>query len=254
MKRIAIALFALLMVIPAFSQDKAAQIANLQNELSTVQQSYPAMEKRLDALTTTKGNIEFAIDAYTKYNDKYKTDIASFNQQQDQVNRQQELLQPSIDNYQQRKAAHNANRCTEVQGSGTCNWYNAEADSIDAQRGQIQQAQAQVAAQQNALEPQRQALATTLNQLTEIWNNNQANITKWKADMTQLKADYDAAVAREKEIQSQLAVLYGDVNGCLKQIPAACQNPAIGPDGKPILDQNCEQMHAACGKMFDGNK
>ncbi len=254
MKRIALALAVCLLAISAFAQDKAAQIAALQNELTQVQQSYPAMEQRLKDFDTQKDNIKFAVDAYTKANEKYKADIADFNQRQGEANRAQELLQPSVDNYKQRKAQHDGNRCTEVRGSGTCDWYNQEADSIDAQRNQILQAQAQVDAQQNALEPTRQYLKTTLGQLTEIWNNNQTNIANWKAGMVQLKADYEAAAAREVQLKQQIALLQGDVNSCLSAIPPACQQPAIGPDGKPILDQNCENMKAVCSKMFDGNK
>lgn len=254
MKRVLFSLVAILMAIPVFAQSKAAQLAALQNELTQVQASYPAMEDRLKALDVQKDNIKFAADAYTKANDQYKTDIANFNQKQDAVNRQQQLLQPSIDNYRQRKAQHNANQCTEVRGSGTCNWYNQEADSIDAQRNAIFQQQQQIDAQQNQLEPQRANLKETLSKLTEIWNNNQTNIAKWKQDMVQLKSDYEAAAAREQQIKQQIAFLQGGVNACLKAIPPACQNPAIGPDGKPILDQNCENMKAACSQMFDGNK
>ena len=73
--------------------------------------------------------------------------------------------------------------------------------------------------------------------------------------MIQLKADYEAAAAREVQLKQQIALLQGDVNSCLSAIPPACQNPAIDPTtGKPILDQNCENMKAVCGKMFDGNK
>ncbi len=255
MKRhFAVSLFVLLLVIPALAQNKAAQIADLQNQISNIEQSYPAMEKRFKDLDTQKDNIKFAVDAYTKYNDKYKQDLGNFNQRQNEVNRQQQLLQPSVDNYKQRVAAHNAHQCTEVRGSGTCNWYNNEANQLDANKAQIRQAQAQIDQQQNALEPQRQSLSTTLNQLKQIWDNNQTNIAKWKEDVGQLKSQYEAAAAKEAELKRQLAILQGDNAACLKTIPAACEKPAIGPDGKPILDQNCERMKAACSRMFDGNR
>jgi chromosome segregation ATPase len=254
MKRAMLSLFACLLAISAFAQDKAAQIADLQNQLTQVQSAYLAMEKRYDALSVQKDNIKFAVDTYTKYHDQYVQDVNGFNQKQDEVNRQQQLLQPSVDNYRQRLAAHNASQCTEVQGSGTCNWYNNEANSIDAQKAAIQQAQSQVDQQNAGLNGQRQNLAETKSKLDTIWDQNQANITQWKADMGQLKADYDANIARENAIKAQLAALYGSVNACLKAIPPACANPVIGPDGRPILDQNCEIMKAQCSKMFDGNK
>jgi chromosome segregation ATPase len=254
MKRIMLSLFAVLLVIPAFAQDKAAQIASLKNDLVNVQQNYAPMEKRYDSLTEKKDEIKFAVDAYTKYNDKYKVDVDDFNNKQNAVNRQQELLNPSIQNYQQRLAAHNSHQCVEYNHDGSCSGYNAEANQLDANKAQLAQVQAQIDAAQAPLNQQKGYLDQTKAKLDTIWQNNQDNITKWKADMTQLKADYDANLAREKAIQAQLAALYGSVNSCLQEIPAACQQPAIGPDGKPILEQNCERMHAACSAMFDGNK
>ena len=114
-----LALLALLLAIPAFSQDKAAQIANLESQLGAVQANYPTMQDRLKVLDTTKDNILFAAKAYTKYNDAYTADTVAFNNQQDEVNRQQNMLNVSGENYKQRLAQHNANRCTEVTGSGT---------------------------------------------------------------------------------------------------------------------------------------
>lgn len=254
MRRIALSLLACLLAIPALAQDKLAQIENLQNQLTEVQANYAPMEKRYDALDTKKDEIKFANDAYVKYHDQYVTDVNNFNAKRDEVNRQQQLLGPSVENYKQRLAAHNSRQCTEYNHDGSCNWYNNEANSIDAQRNQIAQAQAEIDAQQAPLDQQAANLEQTKGKLDTIYDLNVQNIAKWKADMAQLKADYQANLAQEKAIQAKLAELYGSVDVCLKQIPAACQNPAIGPDGKPILDQNCERMHAACGKLFDGNK
>jgi len=248
-----LALLALLLAIPAFSQDKAAQIANLESQLGAVQANYPTMQDRLKVLDTTKDNILFAAKAYTKYNDAYTADTVAFNNQQDEVNRQQNMLNVSGENYKQRLAQHNANRCTEVTGSGTCNWYNAEANQLDANKAQIQQAQAPIDRANAQLDAQRQNLAQTKAKLDTIWNQGQADADKYEAAMKQLRADYQANRAKELDLQRQLAILKGDQAACFKAIPPACQNPAVGPDGKPILDQNCERMHAACGKMFDGN-
>jgi len=241
------------MAIPVFSQDKAAQIADLQNQLTQVQQAYAPMEKQYDALDAKKGEIKYAVETYTKYHDKYAQDIDNFNQKQNDVNRQQQLLNPSVQNYMQRKAQHDGNQCQYVQGTNTCDWYNREADQLNANRNQLRQAQDAINAQQAPLDSQKASLDQTKGQLDQIWQNNHDNIEKWKADMGQLKTNYDANLAREKAIQAQLAGLYGSLNSCLKEIPAACQQPAIGPDGKPILDQNCEIMKRQCSKMFDGN-
>jgi len=255
MKRtFAVMLFAFLLAIPAFSQDKAAQIADLQNQLNNVQQAYAPMEDRLTALDAKKGEIKYAVEVYNKYHDQYQTDVDNFNQKQNDVNRQQQLLNPSIENYMQRKAQHDGNQCQYVQGTNTCDWYNREADQLNANRAQLAAAQAAITAQQAPLDSQKANLDQTKGKLEQIYQNNQSNIDQWKADMTQLKADYDANLAKEKEIKAKLAILYGSVNACLQQIPPACQQPAIGPDGKPILDQNCEFMKAQCSKMFDGNK
>src|SRR5271156_3913517 len=102
----------------AFSQDKAAQIANLESQLSAVQATYGPMEDRLKALDVDKSNNQFAADAYKKYNAKYAEDTVAFNNQQDEVNRQQNMLNVSSQNYLQRLAQHNAARCTQVPGSG----------------------------------------------------------------------------------------------------------------------------------------
>jgi chromosome segregation ATPase len=254
MKRLCSLIFMLALAVPAFSQGKAAQIADLKDQLNNVQQNYPPMEKRYDALDTKKGEIKYAVEVYNKYNDQYKTDVDSFNQKQSDVNRQQQLLNPSIQNYMERKQQHDGNRCTYTEGTNTCDWYNREADQLNANRAQLAAAQAAITAQQGPLDAQKSNLDQTKSKLDQIYQNNQTNIDKWKADMTQLKADYDANLAREKAILAQLAVLYGSVNSCLQEIPAACQQPAIGPDGKPVLDQNCEIMKRQCSNMFDGSK
>ncbi len=253
MRRTALTLLACLLAAAAFCQDKAAQIANLEAQLNAVQATYAPIEQRLKALDVDRSNNQFAADAYKKYNAKYSDDVNSFNNQQDEVNRQQDMLNTSVVNYKQRLAQHNANKCVQVAGSGTCNWYNNEADQLNANQAQIAQAQTVLDQSNRSLDTQRQSLVTTKSQLDTIWNQGKANDDKYVAAMDQLKADYRASRAKELELQRQLAILKGDRAACFKAIPPACQNPAVGPDGKPILDQDCERMHAACGKMFDGN-
>jgi chromosome segregation ATPase len=204
--------------------------------------------------TNSATDIKFTAAAYGKAYAQFKSDLSNFNAEQDNVNRAFELLKPAFDNYVQRKAQHDANRCTEVQGSGTCNWYNQEADSINAQRDQIVAVKGPLDQRQASLDSQHANLAQTQEKLTEIYNNQVANYDKWKAEQDSIKSTYEDLKARIDNLNKQLAVLYGNLASCLKEIPAACQQPAIGPDGQPVLDQNCEIMKRQCSNMFDGSK
>jgi chromosome segregation ATPase len=255
MKRILfVSLCTLMLAVLAFSQDKAAQITDLQNQLNAVQQEYVPMLAQLKTLKTDQDNNKFAWDAYKKADDQYNVDLAAFNSKMNEANRAAQLLKPSIDNLKQRMDAHNANQCVEKNHDGSCAWYDREAAQLNANADQVEQAKAQVRAQYQALAPESQRLDTTLSQLKTIYSQAKANDEKWQASMAQLKSQYLAVKVREDAIKAKLAALHGTVDQCFRSIPAKCQSPAIGPDGKPILDQNCEDMVAQCRAIFDGSK
>lgn len=239
--------------------DKASEIADTKAQIAALENETPAMLDRLGALKTEKENqITFVGDAYDKQKANYDQEVAAFNQKQDNVNRQYELLKPSLDNYSQRVNAHNANQCTEkcVNGScdGSCAGYVAEKNQLDANKAQLEQAYAPVDAAAQQLQSQRDNLAQTHEKLETIRTGLNDEIESWKGKVAQLKAEWDEHSAKIAALEAKLAALYGSVNSCTQDIPVECDKPAIGPDGKPILDQNCEQMHAACAKMFDGNR
>jgi chromosome segregation ATPase len=258
MKRILLSFLLVLLSAPLFAQSKAAQIADLQNQINQIDQSFTPMMQHLTEMKTKADNIQFGIDAYDKAKKQYEADCAVHDQRQDEVTRQFALLKPSIDNYSQRVDQHNARSCTEqcTNGhcDGSCAWYTAEKNQLDANKAQLVEAFNRVNAQQIPLTTEYNDLMQTKAKLQTIYDQNQANVAAWQREMGQIKADYEAAAAKRADLERQLAALYGDVNTCIKAIPPACQSPAIGPDGKPILDQNCENMKAACSKMFDGSK
>jgi len=258
MKRIAITLFALLLVIPAFSQDKAAQIADVKNQIAALENDTPAMLDRLKTLNTEKDNqITFVGQAYDKQEAQYQQDVAAFEQKAGNLKRQYDLLQPALDNYNQRVAAHNANQCTETNHDGSCGWYTAEKNQLDANEAQLRQAYAPLDQQKAQLQSDKSYLDQTQEKLETIRTGLNDEIASWKGKVAQLKADWEEHEAQLAKLNAELAILYGSVNNCMTEVYTTnpgCERPAYGPDGKPILDQNCERMKAECSKMFDGNR
>jgi len=256
MKRIVVLslLWGLLLALPMFAQDKASQIASLQGQIDTIEQNFVPLKARLDDLTALKSRNDFALDAYKKYSAKYSTDLADFNVRRVAVNREQELLNPSINNYTARAAAHNAHQCVEYNHDGSCNWYNQEAAQLDANKAQLQQAQNAIDAKQAPLDTEKQGLDTTKAQLQTIYDQDAVNVEKYRQGMDQLKSEVFPLVDKENALLRQIAILKGNTADCMKAIPPECEKPQIGPDGKPILNQKCEQMVAQCRAAFDGSK
>jgi chromosome segregation ATPase len=252
-------LFALLLAIPAFAQNKAAQIADVKNQIAALENDTPGMLKTLDTLKTEREDkIDFVGAAYDKAEANYEQEAAAFQQKVAEVKHQEAILAPSIDNYNQRVNAHNANQCTEkcTNGScdGSCAWYTAEKAQLDANQAQLQAAAAPINAQKEQLSSEASNLQQTAEKLGEIRTNLNSEIASWKSRVAELKAQWEDHQAKIAALEAELSALYGSVNSCLADIPVECDKPAIGPDGKPILNQNCENMKAQCSKMFDGNR
>jgi chromosome segregation ATPase len=253
-----LAVFALLFCGCLAFASTADDINQIQNQINTDVAKRADMVTRSNAQDKKADDIKFVWNAYTKAKTQYDSDVTNFNNKSNEVKRGFELLEPSIENYKERVNAHNARQCVEqcTNGScdGSCGWYTAEKNQLDNNLQQLKQAEAPLDAAANQLQSDKSYLDQTYEKLNTIYQGVQSGIAQWKADELALKAEWEANEAEIAKLQAMLAQLQGENMDCFAKIPPACQNPEIGPDGKPILDQNCERMHAACGRMFDGNR
>jgi chromosome segregation ATPase len=247
--------------IPAFSDDKSQQIADVKNQIAALEGETPAMLDKLNALKTEKENqIDFVGQAYDKQKAQFEQEAAQFQQAAEANKRQYQLLQPSLDNYNQRVAAHNAHQCTEkcTQNGcdGSCAWYTAEKNQLDQNKTQLEQAYAPVDAEAARLKEQAGYLQQTGEKLETIRTGLNNEVASWKDRVAQLKSDWEAHQQKLAQLEAQLAALYGSAEACMAEAKSSptCQQPAYGPDGKPILNQDCERMVAKCRSMFDGSK
>lgn len=255
MKRVLVALLFAVLSTVCWADDS---IDAIQQQINQHVAQRADIAKRSDVQDAKAADIKFVYDAWQKQSAKYNQDLAEYNGKVTELGRNYELLRPASENYAQRVNAHNANQCTEkcTNGScdGSCAGYTAEKNQLDNNKAQLQEAFAPLDARKAQLDSDKGYLDQTADKLNTIQQGLQSDIPAWKAAETQLKAEWDANEAEIARLQAMLAQLKGENAECFAKIPPACQNPAVGPDGKPILDQNCEQMHAACAKMFDGNR
>jgi chromosome segregation ATPase len=240
--------------------DKASDIANIKNQINTLENETPAMLERLGTLKTEKENqIDFVSQAYDKQKAQFEQDATAFSQKANDLKRQYQLLEPALENYNQRVTAHNSRQCTETCTNGVCDgscaWYTAEKAQLDANQAQLQQAYAPLDSQKAQLATQQSYLEQTSEKLETIRTGLNDEIASWKSKIQQLQAEWEEHQKKIAALQQQLAAIYGSVNQCLADIPVECERPRIDPaTGKPVLDQNCEIMKADCSKMFDGNR
>ena len=259
MKRILFtSLFTLLLAVSAFGQDKAAQIADVKNQIATLENDTPGMLKTLGDLKQEKEDkIVFVGNAYDKYEAKFEQDQAAVMQKATELKRHYDLLQPALDNYNQRVDAHNSHQCTETNHDGSCAWYTAEKAALDNNKAQLTQAYAPLDSQRDQLKSEQANLDQTHQKLETIRLGLNDEVASWKGRVAQLKADWEEHEKQIAALEAKLAALYGDVNACMAEVRATpeCDRPdAVGPDGKPLLNGKCEQMVARCRAMFDGSK
>jgi chromosome segregation ATPase len=261
MKSTILSILCLLLTSVCWGQDKAAQIADVKNQIATLENETPAMLKSLETLKTERADkIDFVGAAYDKAKANFEQEGAAFQQKVAEVKHQEAILQPSIDNYNQRVQAHNAHQCTEkcVNGScdGSCAWYTAEKNQLDANQAQLEQAAAPINAAKARLAQDASNLQETAGKLETIRTGLNDEIESWKGRVAELKAQWEAHEQKMAQLEARLAALYGSVNACMTEAQSSptCQAPAYGPDGKPILNQDCERMVARCRSMFDGSK
>ncbi len=146
--------------------------------------------------------------------------------------KQSAILQQSFDEWQQKANAHNATQCTEQcdqngHCDGSCGWYTAEKTRLEGEYGQLK---------------------TNAGLLNEIQARVSSDTEQWTADAKALIAEAGENEALIAQLQQQLADLRAQQVDCLKSIPKECDNPYT-----TALVTKCERMHAACGRMFDGN-
>jgi chromosome segregation ATPase len=261
MKSITLSILLLLCTSICWGQDKAAQIADVKNQIATLENETPAMLSSLDKLKTERADkIDFVGAAYDKAKANFDQEAAAFQQGVAEVKHQEAILAPSIENYNQRVTAHNAHQCTEkcTNGScdGSCAWYTAEKNQLDANQAALQQAAAPIDAAKARLAQQASNLQETAGKLETIRGGLNDEIDSWKGRVAELKAQWEAHQQKMAALEAQLAALYGSANACMAEAKSSptCQAPAYGPDGKPILNADCERMVAKCRSMFDGSK
>jgi DNA repair ATPase RecN len=125
---------------------------------------------------------------------------------------------------------HNANVCTESCSNGhcdgSCGWYNKEKAALDSEKAQLEE---------------------NRNLLNQIRDKASSDTLQWTGKAKALLSKIDENDARIEDLQNKLADLRKRYDTCRGSIPANC---AVNPH---VLDDKCERMHAACGKLFDGN-
>lgn len=229
----------------------ADDIANIQNRISTDVAKRADMVQTSNAQDKKADDIKFVYNAYTKAKAQYDSSLQTYTTNVEEVKRGFDLLAPSLENYNQRVNQHNANQCTETctngRCDGSCAWYNAEKNQLGNNKQQIENVAAPLRQRAAQLENDKNYLDQTYDKLNTIYQGVQSDVAAWTAKEQQLKADWLANEAEISTLLADLARLKGENNDCLAKIPPACQI-------NPLLDDKCEQMHAACGRMFDGNR
>ncbi len=222
----------LLLATVGFAQSIKDQLAGLTAQAAPLLAQREANKATLKTLDQTLSDINFGFDTLTKYVAKYKTDKDAYDVDLGGYTPAAAALNTALD-------SHNANRC---QGNG-CGWYDQEAANLNARRDQLQ-------VQKNSLDQRKQFLDTTLGQLRELKGVMDAKYDKYQADANAFNAQNKANEEKLQGLITQwnalVAKLRGNNDACFAKIPPACQV-------NPLLDDKCEQMHAACGRMFDGN-
>ncbi len=259
MKRFALLLCTILFAVGLFAQTTGDQINALQQQIDARVAKRADFKAASDAQDAKASDIKFVYEAWQKQSAKYDQDLAAYNAKYTEVARGYQLLEPAAENYKQRVSQHNANQCTEkcVNGScdGSCAWYNSEKAQLDANKAQLEQAYAPLEARASQLQNDKGYLDQTADKLNTIQQGVRTSVATWKEAEERLKSAFLDNEAEITRLQDMIARLRGSYNNCILNIPKECDKPnATLPNGDPLLNGKCEEMHAACGRMFDGNK
>jgi hypothetical protein len=230
----------------------AQTIDEIQQQLTEHIAARVPLAARGNVLDKKADQISFVYDAFVKQSAVQTQELAAYDAKNADVAHRMAVIQPSLDNWTQRLNYHNANKCTEhcTQGGGcdgSCAGYERERVQLEQNQAALKEAMAPITALANEVDAQHDHLVITSGQLAEIQAGLQKDVPAYKAAEAALKADWDANEAAIARLQAQLAKYKGENDACFAKIPPACQV-------NPLLDDQCEKMHAACGKMFDGNR
>jgi hypothetical protein len=127
--------------------------------------------------------------------------------------------------------AHNASVCTAEEGSGACNWYDAEAARLNAEANRI-------TAESVKLNNTGDYLRQEKLNLDEIQNNLSKDILEYTAWSKSYNADV-------QQNEANIVLLINTLKQILNS-NAACQDA--------IKHSSDETMKEICGQMFDGNQ
>lgn len=233
-----------------------------EQELQQKLQLRDDLTQKAKALEQKKDDIMFAYNAYKKQEGVIQQEFDDFKQKRDALNAQYAPLDAQANQYKAAVAAHNAHVCTEKcdqngHCDGSCAWYTAEKQRLDAQKANLESAYAPLDAQNAQLNSEGQQLKTNADLLDQLRQNVSNDTLKWTSDVKQWQsawADNQQQIALLQKNIAQLKAIKKRVDSCMQAIPPECDNPnALGPDGKPLLNGKCERMKAQCGAMFDGN-
>jgi septal ring factor EnvC (AmiA/AmiB activator) len=208
---------------PLYAQQTIGdQIRDLQKQLGNGFAKRTEFQSQTKILAQKKDDILFAFDAWKKQSGIFEQDANDLNMRMDALDAKVEQ--------------HNAHQCTEqcVNGhcDGSCAGYTAEKQKLDDQQGALRAEQAQ--------------LGKTANLLDQIRAQGNTDTEAWATKAKQLIADNADNEANIEHFQAQLVDLRKQYDSCRGSIPADCQV-------RNVLNDKCERMHAACGKLFDGN-
>ena len=273
MKHAPLALIAVLLATPAlFATPALAQddIHALMGQLDNAQQERSALRDEHNSLTQAHKALDGQLDNLKLDQAQYDKAFAAHQARVDQFNEknkaydlaaahQTELVNDEtakLNVHQQWASQHNANQCHYPEGNpGVCAAYSAEAAQIDQDAAQIRAESASINASSEALNQE----AASINAEAERINADKAQVDQQGQNLNAAIADYRANVAEYQakadrhnqalaENEAKFARILADLKAIGKQTDD-CTNAL-----KDTRDGALENIHAVCGRMFDGNR
>jgi peptidoglycan hydrolase CwlO-like protein len=242
----------------------AARADDLQDQINAATQSLNEHVAKRDtlmgegkALVTRKDNNDFAYSALVKQAPIVSQEIDQIGAHQKAIDSKYDALKEQVADLQAAGNKHNSISCTEkcTQGGGcdgSCAWYTAEKNQLESRQAQLNTEIESVNSENANLDTQRQTVKQSAQDLVEIQTKCESEAAAIQAAAQQLTAEWDE---NERQIQvyantiKRLQQIKDANDSCMRSIPSECDSP-----NTPALVTKCEQMHASCGKMFDGNR
>lgn len=284
MKRIAIAVLSLLFALPTFAQ--TGDIHALMNELNgafgergQLHDEFNAQNHEKDSVASQGHDVVLDQESYdkalAKHNAWQKAAMESPARAEHdataarltqlvaaQTNKVNDLT-GRMNNYKQREAQHNANRCYyPANNPSACNWYENErqqlaneANSLTNEGAQLNQQAAAYNAQKAELDTQRQSFVAEndrINADAKMVDQQGVNLNAAILAYKTRLAAFNEAIKRHNQAWAENEAKIARILIDLKAIGVQtgnCQNAL-----KDTRDGALENIHAVCGQMFDGNK